>query len=316
MTITKSQGLPIGTNLPGKRLDVNPVFSWIAVSSDQGVEILDYDTLAVQESLTYTNAMITDLKWGSSGQMLAVAMNDRIDIWQYAVNPERLELLKTLWMSHYAQELPLGLFSIDWKPDEKQILGVYMPYVYVWDIATSELVMTYKPSPQPILSAAWSPDGNKIAMGDLTGSVTLHHLDTNQFERAHVENEPAVSSLAWEPSSGALAAGTSLGYDSDVIQLFVLREFFTTIIPIYTDSADILSLEWNATNPNFLAAGSYDGDVTIWGLNGLVPLVKIQTGQPVASVSWSPDGSTLVYVNGHEVMKHSIAIHLIPSAEA
>ncbi|MBN8620330.1 MAG: hypothetical protein J0L63_15580, partial [Anaerolineae bacterium] len=200
-------------NLPGKRLDVNPVFSWIAVSSDQGVKILDYDTLAVQESLTYTNAMITDLKWGSSGQMLAVAMNDRIDIWQYDLNTESFELFKTFEVTDYIPVLPYGVSTIFWKPDETQILGVYTPRAYVWDIVTSEQISTYQPLPSQILSAAWSPDGNKIAIGDLTGSVTLHHLDTNQFERAHVENESAVFSLAWEPSSGALAAGTSLGYD-------------------------------------------------------------------------------------------------------
>ncbi|MBL8119517.1 MAG: PD40 domain-containing protein, partial [Anaerolineae bacterium] len=273
MTVTKSQGLPIGTNLSSKRLDVNSVFSWIAVSSDQGVEILDYDTLAVQESLTYTNGMVTALKWSSSGQMLAVAVNDGIDIWQYDLNTESFELFKTFEVTDYIPVLPYGVSTIFWKPDETQILGVYTPRAYVWNIVTSELIMTYQPASEAILSAAWSPDGNKIAIGDLIGSVILHHLDTNQFEIAHIQNSPAIYSLAWSSDSRELAAGTSLGHGNDVIQFFVLDPFFNTIVPIYTGVPRILSLEWNKTSPNFLAAGSYDGDVTIWGLNGLVPLV-------------------------------------------
>ncbi len=305
MAVTKAQDFPIGTNLNAPRFDINPISSLIAVGDENGVTILAADDLSAKQHLAYPSGLITALEWSSSGQKLAIAVGNDIDIWAYAANDDHFNKLKNLQGAAFSSAWGLGISSISWRSDASQILGVASPRAYVWDVSTSEVVTIYEPSPDPILSAAWSSDGGMIALGDLDGSLTVHHLDTNQFEKANIDEAPAIFSIAWSPDSLAIAASASLGDNKDMIRFFVLEPFLTSTVPILTDTSNIVALEWNTLFPNMLTAGSTNGDVRIWNLNGLELIEQFQISQPVASLSWSADGTQLLYMDDG-IQKHQI----------
>lgn len=291
--IAYSQGLPIGEEIPGARIDWRPDGSLLAVGTDHDVVIIDAVTQQPLNTLPTFADFVNDVKWSPDGNELAVATGFDVHIWEQPWSAGQMQLISTLQVPTFA--LDIGAISIDWNPDfsQNRLLGVSPSRVHIWDTSTGELIQTFLPDPTPQLAAVWSPDGTKVALGDITGGIYVHDFTTGEGEFEEVYDHRAIYSFAWNPDGSMLAAGTGSGF----IKLLSLEPFLGGAGLLDGSTLNIVALDWNPTNDRLLASGSADGRLLVWSLAARPrrPIYDVQQNSPIPSVVWSPDGTQLAY---------------------
>jgi WD40 repeat protein len=284
------------SDIPAVRLDWNPTNALIAIS-DAGnlVSILDAHSRTALNSLPAMPFPVRALRWSDDGTRLAVGGEYSIQIWDSAWDGTQMLLSLTLQAPPNSLGLDM-LNAIDWNDSAQQILTTVLRRVYIWDTQTGQLVRTIEPVSTPLVSAAWSPDGTMLGYANSTGFVSIESFTTNEASGADTGDRDAPWALAWEPNGNNLIVGTNSG----TLQAFDFspRRLGTDMVSFRDDYVDIFSVDWHPTL-QWVAVGYADGIVEIWNpyTYDLVQRVQEQTGTPVMSVSWSPDGTQLAYVD-------------------
>ena len=145
-------------------------------------------------------------------------------------------------------------------------------------------------------SAAFSPDGSKLATGSGEGNVRLWDVATRQEIGAPMSSGLApVEAVAFSPDGATVAAGSSDG----TVQLWdatTQNEVGTTMT---AGSAAIKALAFGPGG-KVLAAGGEDGDVRLWDTaTQSQPGATMATGAPVAALTFSGNGTTLATAEGN-----------------
>ncbi|HEY7880228.1 MAG TPA: AAA family ATPase [Streptosporangiaceae bacterium] len=145
-------------------------------------------------------------------------------------------------------------------------------------------------------SAAFSPDGSKLATGSGEGNVRLWDVATRQEIGAPMSSGLApVEAVAFSPDGATVAAGSSDG----TVQLWdatTQNEVGTTM------TAGPAAIKALAFGPGrkVLAAGGKDGDVRLWDTaTQSQPGATMATGAPVAALTFSGNGTTLATAEGN-----------------
>ena len=145
-------------------------------------------------------------------------------------------------------------------------------------------------------SAAFSPDGSKLATGSGEGNVRLWDVATRQEIGAPMSSGLApVEAVAFSPDGATVAAGSSDG----TVQLWdatTQNEVGTTM------TAGPAAIKALAFGPGgkVLAAGGEDGDVRLWDTaTQSQPGATMATGAPVAALTVSGNGTTLATAEGN-----------------
>ncbi len=169
-----------------------------------------------------------------------------------------------------------------------------------WDIIAVASVGVYN------FDMAWSPDGQKIALGvqdfvEVRDAATLGVLYRSNCQC----NVFLEISVAWSPDSSRIASANSNGSlrirnaaDGAIEQVWAAHE----------DGA--YSVAWHPDGTRLVSGGA-DGTVKVWAAASGQLLQTIQVGQPVWWAAWSPDGGRLAY--GTEAGTPQI-ISVVPTA--
>ncbi|QPC82048.1 PD40 domain-containing protein [Phototrophicus methaneseepsis] len=301
-SVIRSQGLPLGQDIDGARLDWHPNDTMLAITDNQTVKIIDSTNLQTINALPAAASYITDVGWSPDGTKLAISSDFNIEIWNQPWDSANAQLERTL----QAPEGVYNIISLEWHPNGDMLLGVKPSTIHIWDVSSGQLVRTFSPNPAPLLSASWSHDGNKIALGDIKGRIIVEDITTTVTKMEQVYDQDAIFSLSWKNTDEYLAAGTA----SSIIQLIYLDNFGGAGT-IYAGVEDIVAMDWNPTN-NLLATGSPDGTVAIWDMNTLQMVLKIDTDYPIPSIKWNTNGDKLAYSNGNG----HVSIMQLPTGEA
>lgn len=277
------------------RLDWNPTGDVIAVSDGGSmVQIVDPQTRVVVNTLPIMPFPVRALRWSDDGSRLAIGGEYTIQIWDNAWDSEQAILSLVLQIPPD----PIGLDmldSVDWSNGATQILTIALGRVYLWDSRTGQLIRTIDPVSMPIVSAAWSPDGTLLATGRLTGYVLIESTISSETGGADTQDRDAVLAIDWEPTGTTLVVGTNSG----VLQAFGRGpgRLGSALLAYTEDPVAIFSLDWHPTLP-LLAIGYADGATEIRNARTGDLVERVETGLPVMSVSWSPDGTQLAFANG------------------
>jgi WD40 repeat protein len=156
------------------------------------------------------------------------------------------------------------------------------------------------PMPEYVWSMAWSPDGNRIALGagpevcrqsDNDYSVRIISAATGDVTNNLIYHNCSVTDLDWDPDGAQLVTtsdieGEAYIWDIDTGQR--LTYFYSTSMPGFIDNI------WNP-NPNYNQVASISSatrDVTLWNpVDGQVR-ATFDADFPRA-IAWNPDGSQL-----------------------
>jgi serine/threonine protein kinase len=165
-----------------------------------------------------------------------------------------------------------------------------------------------------VYSVAFSPDGSRLASGNIDGTVklwdvgtrtrtaSLTHADTDRSNPSATVGGTkswSVYAVAFSPDSSILASGNG---DGTIGLWDVATQQGTATLP------DINTEDWNsfascvAFSPNgSVLAASYDAPaVTLWNVSARSPMTTLaaDTGWWVYAVAFSPDGFILASGNG------------------
>ncbi|HEY5003336.1 MAG TPA: serine/threonine-protein kinase, partial [Ktedonobacteraceae bacterium] len=156
-------------------------------------------------------------------------------------------------------------------------------------------VTTYTGPKGPLLSLAWSPDGNYLAGGSADTTVQiwqptdLNGSSTSSPAFVFPKHTDRVTALAWTSNQNAIISGSA---DMSV-QVWDINNDIN-ILQSYMMSSPVSALA--VSSQNILAVGTEDGTVTLYNLFGSdQPIATIgENNQATRSIAWSPDGSSLV----------------------
>jgi WD40 repeat protein len=137
------------------------------------------------------------------------------------------------------------------------------------------------PASDAITSAAFSPDGQTLAMGSYSGAKLWRVSDGSLLHSITTEAGKAV---AFSPDNQILATG--LG--STTVKLWRVSDG-SRLRTLEGLTSDVLSVVFSPDG-QMLASASSDYTVKLWRVSDGMPLQKLEGSNPVA---FSPDGQTL-----------------------
>lgn len=173
--------------------------------------------------------------------------------------------------------------------------------VIIWNLETNQTVGRIE-TDDSIFAIAYSPDGERLALGHNTGQIELWRVagthDNWQPDNVTLTgHQDRVSSLAFHPNGHWLASGSR---DASLRLWDVSTgKMIDTLDSAHDDG--ILSLAFSPDG-NLLASGSRDATVRLWSVTGS----GLQaSGDPLAAhtnwvmdVAFSPDGTMLASASG------------------
>ena len=250
----------------------------LAVTSSLGLYLLDADTMQEINHLSLEEQDITAVNWSPDGRQITLGSDQGMVISLDPGSGQTLEQVtftgrinQLVWAPHS----PVVAVVVQTPANE----GASRKAVYLWDLDTQQT--------QPLLTRedvsveeeyslsqiAWSPDGNKIAAGSLSGSVYIQALDSPagaqvlhpyQGKLAYQK----IADLAWSPDENRIAVA------------------------------------WQGYNPGLPSSAESEEMVMIWDVQENIVL----DAYPEAGgkfVSWIPDGTLITVENKHLVFHNS-----------
>ncbi len=142
-----------------------------------------------------------------------------------------------------------------------------------------------------VYSAAWSPNGYRIASAGTDKLVLVWDAATGGNIRTYRGHKDYVRSVSWSPDGTSIASGGG-NYPSVSDTTVQVWEASTgNLFYTFTDHTDaISSLAWSSDGSR-IASASYDRSVKIWdAFTGANILTYSGHSNWVMSISWSPDG--------------------------
>ena len=208
-------------------------------------------------------------------------------------------------------------------------------------------LFTYTRHKGSVLTAAWSPDGYRIASGSYDYTVQVWDAVTGWHASIYSGHKDYVWSVAWSPDGKYIASGG--GYYDKTVQIWdavtkqqldtfdfkegvnsvvwspdgkyvasgsydkiiLIRDPFnqTTQFTLQGHTSGVKSVAWSPDG-KYVASGSFDETVRVWdALNGN-PLYILPHSNYVKSVAWSPDSKYIASSTG-DISSQGTGEHLI-----
>jgi len=208
-------------------------------------------------------------------------------------------------------------------------------------------LFTYTRHKGSVLTAAWSPDGYRIASGSYDYTVQVWDAVTGWHASIYSGHKDYIWSVAWSPDGKYIASGG--GYYDKTVQIWdavtkqqldtfdskegvnsvvwspdgkyvasgsydkiiLIRDPFnqTTQFTLQGHTSGVKSVAWSPDG-KYIASGSFDETVRVWdALNGN-PLYILPHSNYVKSVAWSPDSKYIASSTG-DISSQGTGEHLI-----
>lgn len=279
------------------RLIMQPVLDWLLSSYRNVSEVEDRARLLLaqqqQPSSDRTgyaagnliNLLVqlkVDLR-GSDFSGLVVQQADLRQVNLAEVNFQNADLTQSI----FSESLNSAM-SIDMSPDGQIVaVGDSSGLIYLWQIATTQLLATLEGHTSWVWSVAFSPDGRLLASSGSDTSVRLWDVQSRQCLWIATEHTGCVWSVTFSPDGQRLASGS----DDHRVRVWNLQGDCLQVLQGHTKN--VYSVHFSPDQQT-LASGSKDGSVRIWdAVSGTCLNVLPGHTEGVHCVRYSPNGQLL-----------------------
>ena len=145
-----------------------------------------------------------------------------------------------------------------------------------------------------VFAVAWSPDGNRLAIGTLNGQVqswdanTGRHVINYQFDDSQISGGGSVYALVWLPDGNTIVFG-----DNSTIVGVVNALSGAAVMSYAGHTAGVITVA-NSPDGQYIASAGYDQTVQVWELaTGREITRYLGHSGGIGSVAWSPDGQMI-----------------------
>ncbi len=223
--------------------------------------------------------------WSPNGLLLVTADTELIRIWDVTARQESGVLsghTDYIWGLKWSPVTATGVSTLASASQDGT--------VRLWNIETGTATAALQTG--WAFCVAWSPDGQRIAVGAYQTGIQIWDVSTQELLHTWESstNSPIIS-IVWSPDGSSLASGELYG---DIYLWDVATGQVRQAITGYTrQRCDVNGLAWSPDGSS-LASAHQDGQVRLWDpLTGqLVRSIKAHTGW-VRGLAWSPDSSLL-----------------------
>ena len=153
-------------------------------------------------------------------------------------------------------------------------------------------LVTYRGHTSSVLSVVWSPDSKFVASAEQVGTVQVWNAATGK-QAFLCQSSPRGKTLLTWSANGKYIAGTNAA------SIFIWNASNGSLITKYSGSqTNIMALAFSPDSTR-LATGASDKTVQIWQTTTGTRILTYNghntaNGEPVVSLSWSPDGTQMV----------------------
>ncbi len=243
---------------------------------------------------------------------------DFIDIYlMNIIDSKKVDRLVKGERSDLFEELHWLRPGMDWSPDGKKICfaakGGDTDALYILDVNTREIEHIYNFELDGLFSPSWSPDGNQIVFMGMKGPQSDLYLFTFGDKEPVRLTDDIFSDMnpVWSPAGGEVAFISERGeflrspeedyriqtHDYDNLDLYTIDINTRRITRHTTDSSHEQSPAFSPDGSRiaFISDRSGVSNIYIFDRNTqeIYPITNLLTG--VSQISWSRDGSRLVY---------------------
>lgn len=322
----KSVGWEVGFNLGASQVDFSPDGKLLAVANIDGHPVVwDLASQRIILRLDGHKDIVYGIDISPDGTMIATAGRDgSVRVWD-ATTGQPIVILAQVNSFWYD-----ALFS----PDGTRLAAISESAdLKVWEVGSwVELMSLERPETGGYQGLAWSPDGTSLATGSYDGVTRVLNASTGQLLVGLPGHVSTVTDISFSPDGKSLVScaadrmiktwnngsgrelltinaennNARLAYSPDGSQLVTVGgsgipkiwdpgtgQLLRTLPA--TDPPHVLVSVAFAPNGKLLAAGSVDGNVTVWDLERN-QIVKTWIAHPntIFGINFSPDGKRLV----------------------
>ena len=215
----------------------------------------------------------------SGAWLAAVGQDTNAQVWNVA----KRQLVREFPMLHASRDACLAIHP------SKPILAVAAMDIRFWDMETgARLKLLNEPPDQFVTTVAFSPDGEKVAIGMRSGRVYLWNLSLGQEPHIFEGHSADVLALCFSHDSCLLASGSVEGR----ITVFDVRQQ-RLVTHLEGHTRHVVDVTFTPDDKSLVSA-SWDGTVRFWYLANLQLTLRLtHDGGPINAAAFSPDGTLM-----------------------
>jgi|GEM_PF-3756846 len=266
------------------QLDWGDLTPGISIRTTHGLQVLDPTTLEVlwnKDSPT----TVGQVDWHDNGRFIASTSERHLEIFDYETNEETII------------ENQASLWTLTWHPVDLKIAGSSSDFVsgeevvMIWDVTTGEQNVIAYDFARRVDTLAWSPDGERLAIGSRSGEVVIYDINSGASIDLWNVSDEAIQSLAWHPEGIMLAVASSYDAALTLWDTDTLEQINSIDVP------DLFSqISWD-TNGRYLAGQSSKG-ISIWDITTNDLAVLEHESQPILDFAWRNLSLALLFQDG------------------